>query len=198
MNLSAFLERALDARLKTDDETAIVLELILRAKDLRLRCVHLRYIRAKAFQQRFAHRLLLGAGGEQIDDQIELALVIDQQMAARKLECGAGNIGRDVRIAIAIAADPRAEAQDQGQFVRLDLNAVGCAQSRRDFAIKLGQGLEDGNVVIVEAHLDLVEYSGPARAHLVGLPESCNFGQHQLFQPRQILFREWNSVERLK
>ena len=39
--LSRLLEGALNARLNADDEAAIVLELVLRAEDLRFRRVHL-------------------------------------------------------------------------------------------------------------------------------------------------------------
>ncbi len=42
------LERALNARLDADDEAAVVLELVLRAEDLRLRRVHLRDVGLEA------------------------------------------------------------------------------------------------------------------------------------------------------
>ena len=50
------LERALNARLDADDEAAVVLELVLRAEDLRLGRVHLRDIGLEPLQQLVAHR----------------------------------------------------------------------------------------------------------------------------------------------
>ena len=84
------------------------------------------------------------------------------------------------------------------QLVRLDLEAVGRVERRGDLAIELGQRLEDGDVVVVEAHLDFVVDGGPARAHLVGLPQAGDLGQHKFFEPRHILLGDGNAIERLK
>jgi hypothetical protein len=121
---------------------------------------------------------------------VELALVVEQQMAARQLNRVARDLGRDKGIAVAVAADPGAEAQHLRQRVRLDLEAVGRSAAPRRFRGRAGQRFEDGDVVVVEAHLDFVVDGGPARAHLVGLPEAGDLGEHQLFQARQVLLRE--------
>ncbi len=198
MRFARFLQRALDARLEADDEAAVVLELVLRAEDLRLGRVHLRDVGAQALQQRVAHRPLLRAGGEQVDDLVELALVVEQQMAAGQLQRIARDFGRDEGIAVAVAADPRAEAQHLGQLERIDLELVGRAKGRGDFAIELGQRVEDGDVVVVEAHLDFVVNGGPARAHLVGLPEAGDLGENKFLEARHVLFGNGNAVERLE
>ena len=104
--------------------------------------------------------------------------------------------GRDKGIAVAVAADPGAEAQHLGQFVRLDLQAVRGAQGLGDFAVEAGQRGEDGDVVVVEPHLDFVVDGGPARADFVGLPQAGDLGQHQLFQAREVLLGDGNAVER--
>ena len=129
---------------------------------------------------------------------VELALVVEQQMAARQLNRVARDLGRDKGIAVAVAADPRAEAQHLRQLVRLDLETVGSAQRLGDLAIKPGQRVKDGNVVVVEAHLDFVVDGGPARAHFVGLPQAGDLGEHQLFEARDILLGDGNAIERGK
>jgi hypothetical protein len=124
------LHGALHARLQADDEAAIVLELVLLAEDLRLRRVHLRDVGLKALEQRVADRPLLGAGGEQVDDLLQLALVVEQQVAARQLNGVARDLRRDEGIAVAVAADPGAEDEHLRQLERLDLKAVGgCSAS---------------------------------------------------------------------
>jgi hypothetical protein len=123
------LERALHAGLEADDEAAIVLELILLAEDLRLGRVHLRHVGLQALEQRIAHRPLLGAGGEQVDDLLQLALVVEQQVAARQLDGVARDLRRDKGIAVAIAADPRAELEHLRQVERVDFQAVGACSA---------------------------------------------------------------------
>jgi hypothetical protein len=67
-----------------------------------------------------------------------------------------------------------------------------------DFAIEAGQRFKDGDVVVVEAHLDFVVDRGPARADFVGLPQAGDLGQHQLLQARQVLLGDGNAIERGK
>ncbi len=119
-------------------------------------------------------------------------------MPARQLDGVARDFGRDKGIAVAVAADPRAEAEHLRQSVRLDVEIVGGAQRLGDFAIEAGQRLEDGDVVVVEAHLDFVVDGGPARADFVGLPEAGDLGQDQLFEAREILLGDGNAIERGK
>jgi hypothetical protein len=185
-----------NARLQAEDETAVVLELVLLAKDLRLRRMHLLHIRLEPRQQIAAHRTLLGARGQQVGDLVQLPLVVEQQVAARQLNRVARYLGRHKGIAVAVAADPGTEAQHLGQRVRLDLQAIGGAQRLGNLAVQAGQRLEDGDVVVVEPHLDLVVNGGPARAHLVGLPQAGDLGQHQLFQAGQVLLGDGDAIQR--
>ena len=83
--VARLLQRALNARLHADDEPAVVLEFILLAEHLRLRRVHLRDIGFEPRQQFLAHRHLLRAGRQQVDDLFEPRLVVEQQVAARQL-----------------------------------------------------------------------------------------------------------------
>src|SRR6202000_2408065 len=77
-----------------------------------------------------------------------------------------------------------------------NLEAVDGAQSLRDFFIEHGQRSEDGDVVIIEAHLDFVIDGGPAGAYFICLPEAGDFGTDGLFKAREILRRQRNTVER--
>ncbi len=81
------------------------------------------------------------------------------------------------------------EAQHLRQRVRLDFEAVDRAQSFGDFLVERGQRGEDGDVVVVEAHLDLVVDGGPVRADFIGLPEAGNLGADRIFEARQLLRR---------
>ena len=194
-NRAGLLQRALNAGLEADDKTAVVLELVLRTEDLRLRRMHQGDVGIQPLQQRIAHRALLRAGGQQFNDVVEPVLVVEQQMAAREANRVAGDIGRDKWIAIAIAANPRTKVHHQRQIVRLQLQAVGRAQRLRNFAVERGHRGEDGDVVIIEAHLDFVVHCRSARADLVGLPQAGNLGTNQVFKPPQLLLRDRNPVK---
>ena len=79
-----FFKRPLHPRLHADDEAPVILKLVLLAEDLRLGRVHLRHISLEPRRQRIAHRPLLRAGRQQVDDLVQLPLVVEQQMAARQ------------------------------------------------------------------------------------------------------------------
>ena len=105
--------------------------------------MHLRNVGFKARQQRIADRPLLGAGGKQIDDRLQLPLVIEQQMAARELNGVARHLGSDKGISVAIAADPGAEVEHLGQRKRFNIEAVRGMKRFGDFAVEAGQCLKD-------------------------------------------------------
>ncbi len=102
---------------------------------------------------------------------------------------------RNEGIAVAIAADPGAETQDQGQIERFDVEIVCGLERFRDFAVEHRQRGEDGDVVIVEAHLHFVVNGGTAGADFVGLPQAGDFSQQQIFDARQFLLGERDAVE---
>src|ERR1039457_5202920 len=125
---AGLIQGSLDARLQAYDEAAVVFELVLGAEDLRLWRVHQRYVGFETPQQFVAHGALLGTGGEQVDDSIELRLVVEQQMTTRKLNGIARHVRRDERLAVAVASDPGSEAEHLRQFVGLDMEVVGGAK----------------------------------------------------------------------
>ncbi len=189
-------KRPLHPRLQADDEAPIILKLILRAKDLRLRRVHLRHISLQPRQQLIAHRRLLRADGQQVGDLVQLPPVVEQQMPPRQLNSIARHLRRHKRIAVAVAANPRAKAEHLRQCQRLNLQPVRRTQRLGDLAIKAGQRLKNRDVIVVQPHLDLVVNAGPPRAHLVGLPQAGDLRHHQLLQPRHLLLGHRNAVQR--
>ena len=90
--------------------------------------MHLRYISLEPRRERIAHRPLLRAGRQKVDNQVKLSLVIEQQMSPRHPDRVARHLRCDKGIAVAIAANPGAEAEHLGQCVRLNLDPVGNLQ----------------------------------------------------------------------
>jgi hypothetical protein len=80
MRLAGLFQRPLNSRLEANNEAAIVLELVLRPEDLRLGRVHLGHVGLRRSSNASLTGPLLGAAGEQVDEVVELALVIEQQM----------------------------------------------------------------------------------------------------------------------
>ena len=103
---AGFTQCALDAGFEADGEAAIVLKLVLLAEYLRLRRVHQRDVGVQSRVQFVTHRPLLGAGRQQIDDHVEPALIVQQQMSAGQLNGVSRYLRRYKWIAVAIAADP--------------------------------------------------------------------------------------------
>src|SRR5260370_82392 len=101
--LAGLFQRALNARLHADDETAIVLEFVLRSEYLGLGRVHQRDVRLEPLKQVVAHGALLSAGGQQVNDGIELALVVEQQVSARQFNGIARHVWRNKWIAVSVA-----------------------------------------------------------------------------------------------
>src|SRR5580700_3095613 len=119
-------------------------------------------------------------------------------MRARQLQRAARHFGRNERIAIAVAADPRAETQNDWQIEWIDFQIVSSAKRRRNLAVELWKSFEDRDVVVVKTHLHFIEHCGPARTDFVRLPQRGDFGQDELFEPRHILRGNGNAIERLK
>ena len=115
---------------------------------------------------------LLRTRRQQVDNFVELPLVVEQQMAASQLDSVARHVGRNKGIAVAVPADPGAEAEHLRQCVGFDFQAISESQRLGDFAVEARERLEDGDVVVVEAHLDFVVDGGAAGADFVGLPQS--------------------------
>src|SRR5215472_5082966 len=131
--MAGLFKGALNARLHADHKSAVVLKFVLLAEDLGLGGVDLRDVIIEAAPEFRTDGYLLAAGGEQVDDLFQAVLVVEEEMAAREPNCIARDLGRDEGIAVAVAADPRAKVQYQGQLMRLNLEAVGGVQGIGDF-----------------------------------------------------------------
>src|ERR1700677_3792440 len=106
MRPALILEGALHTCLEANNKSAVILELVLLAEHLRLWSVNLCHVSLQAREQSIADGPLLGTGGQQVNNFLQLALVIEQQVAACTLNGSARNLRRDKRIAVAIATDP--------------------------------------------------------------------------------------------
>ena len=114
--LAGLIEGALNTCLQANNEASVIFEFILRTKNLGLGSVHECNIGAEALHQVVADGTLLSAGGEQVDDAVELGLVVEEQVAAGEADSVPRDVGRDKGISVAVATDPRAEPKNQGQL----------------------------------------------------------------------------------
>src|SRR6202034_4090921 len=110
----------------------------------------------------------------------------------------AGDFGRDEGIAVAIAADPGAKSKEQRQVRELDVDAIFALERGGDFFVEAGQSLEDGDVVVVEAHADFVGDGGLAAADFVGLPQSGDLRSKRLFKRGELFVGSGDAVELLE
>ena len=108
------------------------------------------------------------------------------------------DLGGDEGIAVAVAADPGAEADELGQFGEGGFDVVFGGERGGDFGVELGQRVEDGGLVVVEGHADLIAHGGTGLADLVGLPERGDFGDDVLLEPVEFGFGDGDAVELLK
>ena len=96
------------------------------------------------------------------------------------------HLGGDERIAVAVAADPRANAQERRDRPVAALVPEGI-EPVLDRAIEARQLLEEGVVVIGEAVGDLVDHLQPRLAQHVGAPEDDDAAPEPLLVERQLL-----------
>jgi hypothetical protein len=90
---------------------------------------------------------------------------------AREPEGLAGRLRGDVRVAVAVAADPRGEADHAGQLARPEGDAVDLLEAARHLGVNVGQRLNQHRRVVVQPHQDFVGDRRLAAADVVGLPE---------------------------
>jgi len=107
--------------------------------------------------------------------------VVEEKLA-REGEGVGGGFGGDEGIAVAVAADPRAEGDDQRDVDAGQRVFVLGLEGDGDLVVEDGDGLEDGFVVIVEGHPDFVADGGAGGADVVGLPEGGNFSEQRGFE----------------
>ncbi len=136
--------------------------------------------------------------GELVEDVLQTAAVVGEQQAAGHGERFAGGFGRDEGIAVAVAADPGTEADQLGQLHDGRFDGVFGGQGGGDFGVEHGQRGEDGGLVIVERHADLVAHGGADVADVVGLPEGGDLGDDVLLEGFELLLGDGDAVELLE
>ncbi len=124
-------------------------------------------------------------------------VVVDDEVP-RDAQRVAGASGRDVRIAIAISANPRAEMQKLGKPRFPGLGAVKIGQRLFQFRVQARHGFKQHHREIVETHVNLVAHRRLLEADLIGLPQGRDFLQNFRFVFQRVRLRQKNVVEPLE
>ena len=113
-------------------------------------------------------------------------------------ERGARGARRDEGIAVAVAADPGAEGDEPGQLGEVGLDAVLGGERGGHLGVEDGEGGEDGGLVVVERHADLVAHGGAGHADVVGLPEGGDLGDDLLLEGFELGLGHGDAVKLLQ
>src|ERR1051325_1215946 len=117
---------------------------------------------------------------------------------ARHLKRVARATRRDIRIAVAVSANPRAEAQEDGHVTRAQLAFVDLPEGVRKLLVESWQRGDQRVGVVIEAHLDLVAHGGRAASNLVRLPERGDLCRDRRLLLVRFRFGQWQLVDQLK
>ncbi len=122
---------------------------------------------------------LLGGAGELLEDVFEAMEVVAEDQIAGHGEGGGGGFGGDEGVAVAVAADPGAEGDEEGEVGEGGDPGFGelLGEGVADFGVEDGDGCEEGGLVVVEGHAHLVADAGAGGADVVGLPEGGDLGE---------------------
>ncbi len=123
------------------------------------------------------------------------ASVVSKDEAARHGQRLASGLRSDEGITVAVAADPGTKADELGQFSEGRFGAIFDCQRVGDFGIENRQRVEDGGLVVVEGHADLVAYGRTALTDFVGLPQRGDLGDDVLFEGFELRVGNGNTVE---
>ncbi len=135
-----------------------------------------RGVAGERLAERVGDRHLEGGGGEPLRQLLQLADVVVEDGGAGEREGAAGHLRRHVRVAVAVAADPRAEAQHPRQLARRGAAPVDAAEGVGHLEVQRRQGGDEHPRIVVEPHLHLVGHRRRVAAHLVRLPERGDLG----------------------
>ena len=139
-----------------------------------------------------------GGGGELVEDVLQAAAVVGKDEGARHGESFAGDLGSDEGIAVAVAADPGAEAYELRELGESGFDAVLIGEGAGYFGVEDRQGVEDGGLVVVEGHADFVAHRGAGLADFVGLPEGGDLGDDVLLKGFELGVGDGDAVELLE
>ena len=112
----------------------------------------------------------------------------------------ASGFGSDERVAVAVAADPGAEGDELREIGEGWSGVVGefGGEGGSYFSVEDGQRVEEGGLVVVEGHADLVTHGGAGGASIVGLPECGDFGGKVAFEGVELGVGDGDAVELLE
>ena len=143
-------------------------------------------------------RDLLGGAGELLEDVLQAAAVVGEEQSVGHGEGFAGGLRGDEGIAVAVAADPGAEATSWGRCsceIRALQQAVLGGEGAGDLGVEDGEGVEEAGLVVVERHADLVADGGAGAADVVGLPEGGDLGDEVVLEGFELRFGDGDAVE---
>ena len=126
-----------------------------------------------------------------------MAIVFLKQ-GTRHLERFTCDLGRDEWIAVAIAADPGAEADECRQVEQREIEAVLLPEGVLDLGVEGGDRVEDRGVIEVERHAYFVADLRALIADVVGLPEGGDLGEYAGLELVVFVFGVRDAIELLK
>ena len=139
---------------------------------------------------------------------LQAAAVVGEQEIVSHGEGFAGGLWCDEGVAVAVAADPRAEADKLGELADGGCcvpfqfcGAAGIAtgifggQGGGYFGVEDGEGVEEAGLVVVEGHADLVANGGAGAADVVGLPERGDLGDEVVLEGFEVRLGDGDAVE---
>ena len=135
----------------------------------------------EAGQHFFGRADLPQRGTQAVTQRFDVIEVFAKYQRARQFECVANTLGLHERVAVAVAADPGAEANQRGQRGFFDHDAVDVTKRVANLRINSRDGFEERKPEIAQAHANLVVNGGLRDANFVGLPERNHFGADGLF-----------------
>ncbi len=151
----------------------------------------------EALQEGLAGRAEADGVAEQADELVHALGVLAQYRLVLQPHRHPRGGGGDVGVAVAVTADPGAEADDLGQLeaVEVRVPVVGATDALLEAAVDLHHRVEQALVEEVEAVADLVADLGAGRAHLFGLPERLDQRPQLHRAPLALGEEAWPGVE---
>src|SRR5215212_1671849 len=108
----------------------------------------------------------------ELPDQIVHSLdVVAENRFASYLQSITRALGRDQRIAIPVAANPRTKPQHSRQRVRRYLFTIGFTKIVGQLVIQRRQGLKQNTRIVIEPHSYFVANCRLTASYFIGLPE---------------------------
>ena len=193
-------QRVAEPRAHAGREPAVHIKLKMRVELVAVRGpgLHLAQIAVQLVAHACADPDLLRRAGKQPYELFQAALIVREKPQARGADGRERDLWRDERVAVAVAADPRAEPEQHRHLREPAFHAVLAPERVGELAVQGRERREDGNFVIVEAHFGFIGDGRLSAADLVRLPQRGDLRGELRLQPRELLVGQRNAVERLE